>query len=105
MTTVKFLFKDKAVIGFEVSGHSTLDNDDDEGKTVCAAISSACYMAANTVTEIIGINASTKIGDGYMKFVLSTTSDISDAVLKGLKLHVSELAEQYANRVKVITEV
>lgn len=105
MTTVKFFLKDEAVIGFEVSGHSTSDIDDDEGKAVCAAISSACYMAANTVTDVIGINASTKISDGYMKFVLSESDDKSDTVLKGLKLHISELAKQYTNRVKVITEV
>ena len=54
MTSVKFLSKNESLYGFEIKGHSSVDCDDQDGKLVCAAVSSAAYMTANTITEIIG---------------------------------------------------
>ena len=54
MTRVKFLFKNGSLSGYEIKGHSTNCVDDLEGKIVCSAVSSAAYMTANTITEIIG---------------------------------------------------
>ena len=105
MTTVKFFLENNKVSGFETGGHSSFDCDDEEGKTVCAAVSSACYMAANTVTEIIGDSACADIRDGYMKFTVNSPCDKTAAVLSGLKLHIEQLSEQYSNRVRIITEV
>lgn len=50
MTTVTFLKSDDIICGFEISGHS--DFAEEGSDIVCAAISSAAYMTANTVTEI-----------------------------------------------------
>ena len=57
MTKVKFFADEKGLCGFEIKGHSSKNCDDELGKIVCAAVSSAAYMAANTVTEIIGDKA------------------------------------------------
>ena len=54
MTKVKLLADEKGLCGFEISGHSSKDGADEVGKIVCAAVSSAAYLAANTVTDIIG---------------------------------------------------
>ena len=101
MTSVKFL-ADEKLCGFEISGHSTVNCDDEVGKTVCAAVSSAAYMTANTITEIIGDKADAKVSDGKMYFAVKNPSDASIMVLEGLKLHLTELSMQYSNNIKIL---
>ena len=86
--------------GFEISGHAGGSTD-----IVCAAVSSAVYMAANTVTEIIKVHADISEQDGYLKFFVGEENDSAAAVLDGLKLHLTELSKQYPKKIKVITEV
>lgn len=101
MTRVKFL-ADEKLYGFEISGHSTTNCDDEVGKTVCAAVSSAAYMAANTITEIIGDKANATVSDGEMLFTAENPSSDTVKVLLGLKLHLTELSMQYSNNIKIL---
>ena len=41
MTSVKFIYCKDMMVGFKVSGHSTVDENDDYGRLVCSAISSS----------------------------------------------------------------
>ena len=102
MTSVKFLADSKGIYGFEISGHSTVDCDDEVGKTVCAAVSSAAYMTANTITEIVGDRADAKVSDGKMFFAVKNPSNAAIMVLEGLKLHLTELSMQYSNNIKIL---
>lgn len=90
--------------GFEISGHAGGNAGRD---IVCAAVSSAVYMTANTVTEIIKVHADISEQDGHLKFSVGeeNDSDSAVAVLDGLKLHLTELSKQYPKKIKVITEV
>ena len=101
MTGVKFLADSKGLYGFEISGHSSQSCDDNGGKIVCAAVSSAAFMAANTITEIIGDKAEAIVDDALMVVRCENPSDKSKAVLEGLKLHLTELATQYSNNIKI----
>ena len=105
MTSVKFLFKNESISGFEIKGHSSSNADDSEGKVVCAAVSSAAYMAANTIIEIIGDECEAIVDDAKMKICVNSPSQATLTVLKGLKLHLTELSKQYSKRIRIITEV
>ena len=104
MISVKFLSKCGQLCGFEVCGHATENEDDLEGKLVCAFVSSACLMACNTATEIIGDGEAAEDG-GYLKFYCETPSESTVKLLDGLKLHLTELKKQYGKRIKIYTEV
>ena len=54
MTEVRFLYLNEILIGFHIKGHSTASAEDEIGRLVCASISSAAYLTANTDTEIVG---------------------------------------------------
>jgi uncharacterized protein YsxB (DUF464 family) len=86
--------------GFEISGHSgyaEVGND-----IVCAAVSSAAYMCANTLTEILGLKPELSETDGTMKLKLNAEeSRKADAVLKGLILHLEQLSLQYPDFIKI----
>ncbi len=105
MTRVKFLSNDESLYGFEIRGHSSVDCNDDEGKLVCAAVSSAAYMTANTITEIIGDKCLIDVDDALMHIEVVDPGQRTLTVLEGLKLHLTELSKQYSKRIKITTEV
>lgn len=92
--------------GFHITGHSGFC---DEGSDIiCASVSSAAYMTANTLTEIIGIHPEIKISDGdlYLKIKREELTESSQQILRGFLLHLNALCEQYQKYIKVsITEV
>lgn len=105
MTEVKFLTNSQGIYGFSLYGHSSVDCDDVVGRLVCSAVSSAAYMAANTLIEIIGDEAETMVDDSFMRVALHSVSNESKAVLDGFKLHLTQLSVQYSDRIKIISEV
>ena len=105
MTSVKFLEIENRICGFEIEGHSTENCDDEKGKLVCSAVSSAAYMAANTVIEIIGDKCDVQVNDGFMRIFVENPSDKTLSVLDGFKLHITELSKDYKKQLRIITEV
>lgn len=100
MTTAKFLFSDDTVISFEVGGHSGAGECGLD--IVCSAVSSAIYMAANTIIEIMKLNPEAEVRDGYFKFTLNfDDARKSKVITDGLYLHLSELQSQYPNNLKL----
>ena len=80
--------------GFCVRGHAQFAESGRD--IVCAAVSSAVYMAANTVTEVLGLSPEISECDGKLSLSLSE-KEVSAArtVLEGLRLHLQALCEQY----------
>lgn len=105
MTSVKFFGNGNNLSGFSVKGHSTESCEDEAGRLVCSAVSSAVYMAANTITEIIGDKAEIEINDALMVLKTENPKKETVTVLKGLKLHLEQLACQYSSSIKVYSEV
>lgn len=100
MITADFLLKNGAIFGFEIKGHS---GSAERGQDIiCSAVSSPVFMVANTITEIMKIDAFTDVSDGYMKLTVEDFDKCSD-IFKGLLLHFQELSKQYMNNFKVIT--
>ncbi len=89
------------ICGFAINGHSTENENDEIGKLVCASVSSAAYMAANTITEIIGDNAEIFLNDAEMRLFVKEPSNATKTVLKGLKLHLTELSKEYGNNIRL----
>ena len=100
MTEIRFYsFKDR-LTGFEISGHAMYAESGSD--IVCASVSSAAYMAANTITDVIGADADAAAGDGTMSVTLNQPNEQAQAVLRGLELHLTELSKQYPQNIKLI---
>ena len=105
MIRVVFFRKGNQLSGFDIKGHATAHQDDEEGRLICAAVSSAAYMAANTITEIEKARADIDLSDGKMTFIITegcTNGCIT--ILEGLKLHLSELEKQNNGYLTIKTE-
>lgn len=89
--------------GFCLKGHAGGTEGED---IVCAAVSSAAYMTANTLTEVCGLSAAIDVADGEMSLLLTETNASAKTVLEGFLLHLEQLQKQYPTRIQVLkTEV
>ena len=105
MIRVIFTVKDNEICGFEISGHS--DYSEQGSDIVCAAVSSAAYMAANTITDVQSLQADITDADGFLKLSLSQEDAKSaEVILNGLALHLHALSKANSEFINVkITEV
>ena len=100
MICFKFVRSGKANIGFECKGHAGYAQAGQD--IVCAAVSSAAYLAANTITDFLNIAARAEAKDGYMLLMLEEESAQGTKVLDGLEAHIRSLAQEYPRSIKVI---
>ena len=103
MTEAVFFKKDDLIVGFSVKGHSSDSADDFEGKLLCAAVSSAAYMTANTMSEIIGATLETEIDDAVMTIGIVSNAVKCQEILLGFRLHLTELQKDNPQKLKVST--
>lgn len=87
--------------GFDMRGHAQAGSYGSD--TVCAAVSSAAYLAANTLTDVIGVPCKVTVSDGAMRLVVpGSRRQECSAVLRGLELHLRALAKQFPQNIRVI---
>ena len=90
--------------GFRIEGHAGMGVTGED--IVCAAVSSAAYMTANTITEIIGATADITVDDGLMDLTVTQRVNACQDILAGLRTHIEAMQDQYPHGVQLInTEV
>ena len=102
---IKVIFHSKSGIptGFDFRGHAgygTSGND-----IVCASVSSAAYLVANTITEVMKVDADITVdesGSMTLNVPQEDTTKTKD-ILLGLELHIRELSKQYPKHVTITT--
>lgn len=104
MTKVIFYKDENLITGFCISGHSGYAQSGSD--IVCAAVSSAAYMTANTVTDIMLLPAKICEKSAYLSFFLDKESaQKASDVLNGFYLHVKSLSCDYGGYLTVKTLV
>ena len=107
MIKAEFRYSDGLLRGFTIKDHSGYD---EHGRDiVCAAVSSAAYMTANTLTEVAALPCTVTEEDGHMKLCLSqddAKDTAAQTVLSGFLLHLNALGRAYADCMDIkISEV
>ncbi len=94
-----------ALTGFNIKGHSGYAQSGAD--IICASVSSAAYMVANTIIEVMGIEADARVDDsGEMTVIIPEESaEKTKDILQGFRLHMEELSAQYPKNVTITTEV
>ncbi|MBQ3071934.1 MAG: ribosomal-processing cysteine protease Prp [Oscillospiraceae bacterium] len=100
MIRAEFLTAGGVLTGFRLEGHA--DHGEAGTDIVCAAVSSAAYLVANTVTDVLFAEAQVAEEDGGMILLVSKKDRAACRVLfEGLKLHLQGLEEQYPDAINV----
>lgn len=105
MINAEFFRNNGIISGFKISGHALYD---DFGKDiVCAAVSSAVELTANTITEIFGFDAEVSAENNVV--ILKTADSAEDnlqKIYRGFLLHLETLSEDFKGTIKIkFTEV
>lgn len=87
--------------GFEASGHSTANVDDNIGRLVCSAVSSAVILITNGITDIANAKATVEVKDGYLKVIVLEPCEKTDLLIESLKLHMTELSKEYNGKIEI----
>ena len=83
MISIDFFAAQGALTGFSARGHAdTAPYGED---IVCAAVSSACLLTANTITEVLHLPAAAEMKDGFLQLRLSGDTAPAQVLLQGLK--------------------
>ena len=100
MICAALLKRNGTLCGFDVNGHSGSAACGQD--IVCAAVSSAVYMAANTLTEVCGCAADIHEKDGDLALrVIEPDVTKAQNVLQGLQIHLQGLTAQYPKFIKI----
>ena len=95
--------KDGAQLGFNIKGHAGYAQSGSD--IVCAAVSSSAYLVANTIIEVMGVEADATVDEnGEMTVLVPKDSAIkTKEILLGFKIHIEELQKQYPKNVTITT--
>ena len=95
------VLRDGRMIGFSLNGHADAGEAGED--IVCAAVSSAAYLIANTITEILHVPAEISEDDGEMRLLIREEKYLSTCrdCLAGFRLHMTGLEEQYPDNISV----
>ncbi len=105
MTKVEFFNEDGRITGFRCSGHSGYA--DAGSDIVCAAISTAVTFASDTITEVLGERAKTKVDPDNAEITLKLPvtcedEDAVQAILTGMMLTLSHWRDDYPDYIEVM---
>ena len=100
MIRVRFMTADGLLSGFSLSGHAGAGEYGQD--IVCASVSSAALMTANTITEIIGAAADIASDDGYLSVTVQSRIEECQDILSGFRLHIQAHAEEYPKAVQLM---
>lgn len=89
------------LLGFSINGHA--DYGEAGTDIVCAAVSSAAYMTANTVTDVLHVGAQVLAEDDGSLYLRVKKGDAVPcrSLFAGFKLHMLGLEEQYPENISV----
>ena len=101
MITAEFFIKQSELVGFVIKGHAGYAESGND--IVCASVSSAVMLVANTITEVYNVNAEVKVLKDKIQLKLPVPDKNAVKMLEGLKLHLTALSEDYEGTIKITT--
>lgn len=99
MITVNFIYHDKHLKGFEISGHAGYADCGED--IVCAGVSSAVMLAVNMIID--GFNVKSDVTDSgeSISFTVKEVSSEAETVLNILYQHINALSSEYKGTIKI----
>ena len=101
MIRCRFSGREGGLSGFCVKGHAGAGSTGTD--IVCAAVSSAVYLVANTITDVLSVPAKIRVEDGLLELSVPKRESSAECqhLFEGLRLHLEALAQQYPDHITV----
>jgi len=101
MITAEFFKKQGALNGFQIKGHAGFSAKGND--IVCASVSSAVQLVANTITECFMIKAEVTVLNDRIQLQLPEYNSNGATLIEGLLLHLTVISEDYKGTIKIKT--
>ncbi|MBQ8961500.1 MAG: ribosomal-processing cysteine protease Prp [Ruminococcus sp.] len=99
MILAEFYQSEGTLGGFRVSGHAGFADSGQD--IVCAAVTSACMLAANIITDGFHIKAKAQAEDNVMLCIAKAPDERTHAVLDMLMQQLETIREEYPGTIKI----
>lgn len=100
MIKVNFSERKGTLCGFYIRGHANAGTEGND--IVCASVSSAAYLVANTITDVMHVEAEISVREGNMRLLVPEREQSACLqILEGLRLHITELSKEYPDNITV----
>ena len=100
MTKITILKKNGFICEYQIKGHSGYASEGSD--IVCSAISVASQMALLGLKEVLKLDLSSDVKDGYMRVELKDfENESAQSILKSMILTFEDIAKNYARYVKM----
>ncbi|MDR0883786.1 MAG: ribosomal-processing cysteine protease Prp [Oscillospiraceae bacterium] len=99
MIRATFVRQGERIASVTISGHALPPEREDTYDLVCASVSSAVFMAANTLTAFVG-DCTIAEEENCIRIQVDSNSVAAQSILQGLWLHLDQIAEQYPRFVR-----
>lgn len=102
MTKITIFRKNGLICGYQVKGHSGYAEEGSD--IVCSGISTATQMTLVGLKEVLKLNLTTNIQDGFMQVEILNeeyTNKSAQAMLISMEKTLEDIAKNYARYVKL----
>lgn len=101
MIRAEFYESQGKFMGFSISGHAGYAESGYD--IVCSAVSSAVELTANLITDGFNIPAKVSTVDDTVICMLELQDEISEKLIKMLKVHLGLISEEFPKTIKITT--
>ncbi len=101
MITAEFFKRNGKLYGFSIDGHAGYADSGED--IVCASVSSAVQLTANTMTDVFKIKADVRVLGNKIQLKLPQSDETAEKMLDGLLFHLKLISEDYEGTLKIIT--
>ncbi|MBQ8567901.1 MAG: ribosomal-processing cysteine protease Prp [Oscillospiraceae bacterium] len=99
MIKAVFYKKNGAFRGFGISGHSGYAESGSD--IVCASVSSAAMLTANTVTDFFGADAKAYADGNLFELMLNKDCDRSEKLIESFYQHLDFISQDYNGTIRL----
>jgi uncharacterized protein YsxB (DUF464 family) len=101
MVIAEFFKRNNKLCGFCIKGHAGFADSGED--IVCASISSAVQLVANTITECFKVKADVSVLENKIQLMMPHSDENAEKMIEGLYLHLTMISEDYEGTLKIET--
>ncbi len=103
MINAEFFIKNSSFSGFRISGHAGYSESGSD--IVCASVSSAVQLTANTITDFFGIGADVSAEGETIILETSDSESLKEVnlLVSSLKAHLEIISEEFPETLNITT--
>ncbi len=99
MIKAVFYKKNGIFTGYSISGHAGYADEGED--VVCASVSSAAMLTANTVTDFLKADADVSVKKNLLELMLKSHCESAEKLIESLHTHIDFISQDYKGTIRI----